>query len=269
MALYQLSKENIYLDYAKKHAHLLNRLIDEDKNYDMLSGNAGAAQVLLKMYSVLKDNQYLNMAVRAVDVLEKSAVRQEKGIGWPAEKNMPPMAGMAHGNSGILMPVTALWKITGDEKYEKLAEQIWQYEEYLYDSRINNWTDVRSKEEKIDDIGTVAWCHGAGGILLSRLKCCDNLKNELWRGRFEKDILRAAEKLKGYWKRDSWGLCHGICGNLMILEKATGKQLWPDGEIRILPQEQINPGLMNGYGGILYYLLKQEIPALPDVLGLE
>ena len=269
MALYQLSGENIYLDYAKKHAHLLNQLIEEDKNCDMLSGNAGAAQVLLKMYSVLKDNQYLNMAVRAVDVLEKSAVRQEKGIGWPVEKNMPPMAGMAHGNSGILMPVTALWKITGDEKYEKLAEQIWQYEEYLYDSRINNWTDVRSKEEKIDDIGTVAWCHGAGGILLSRLKCCDNLKNELWRSRFEKDILRAAEKLEGYWKRDSWSLCHGIGGNLMILERATGKQLWPNGEIQFLPQEQINPGLMNGYGGILYYLLKQEIPTLPDILGLE
>lgn len=269
MALYQLSGENIYLDYAKKHAYLLNRLIDEDKNYDMLSGNAGTAQVLLKMYSVLKDNQYLNMAMKAVDVLEKSAVRQEKGIGWPVEKNMPPMAGMAHGNSGILMPVTALWKITGDEKYEKLAEQIWQYEEYLYDSRINNWTDVRSKEEKIDDIGTVAWCHGAGGILLSRLKCCDKLENKLWRSRFEKDIFRASEKLKGYWKRDSWSLCHGICGNLMILERATGKQLWPDGEIQLLPQEQINPGLMNGYGGILYYLLKQEIPALPNVLGLE
>lgn len=269
MVLYQLSGENIYLDYAKKHAHLLNRLIDEDKNYDMLSGNAGAAQVLLKMYTVLKDNQYLKMAVRAVDVLEKSAVRQEKGIGWPVEKNMPAMAGMAHGNSGILMPVTAFWKITGDEKYEKFAEQIWQYEEYLYDSRINNWTDVRSKEEKIDDIGTVAWCHGAGGILLSRLKCYDKLENELWRSRFEKDILRAAEKLNGYWKRDSWSLCHGICGNLMILEKATGKQLWPNGEIQLLPQEHINPGLMNGYGGILYYLLKQELPALPDVLGLE
>lgn len=75
------------------------------------------------------------MAVRVVGVLEKSAIGQQKGIGWPVKENMPPMAGMAHGNSGMLIPVAALWKITGEDKYEKLAEQIWQYEEYLYDVR--------------------------------------------------------------------------------------------------------------------------------------
>ena len=269
LVLYQLSEANIYLDYARKHALILDKLIDEDKSYDILAGNAGAAQVFLKMYAMLNDGHYLDMAIRAVEVLEKSALQQKKGIGWLIEKDMPPMAGMAHGNSGILMPVFNLWKITGEEKYEKLAEQIWQYEEYLYDARINNWTDVRSREAEIDDIGPVAWCHGAGGVLLSRFKCCENLQNEMWRGRFEKDISRAEKKLEGYWKRDSWSLCHGICGNLTILERMTGNTFWPEGEIKLLPQEKINPGLMNGYGGILYFLLRREIRVLPDVLGLN
>ena len=30
-------------------------------------------------------------------------------------------------------------------------------------------------------------------------------------------------------------------------------------EIRLLPQELVNPGLMNGYGGILYFLLHQDM----------
>lgn len=132
----------------------------------------------------------------------------------------------------------AYGKITGEEKYEKLAEKIWQYEEYLYDVRINNWTDVRSREEKLDNIGPVAWCHGAGGVLLSRLKCLENLQNDKWRERLENDISRAYKKLQQYWKRDSWSLCHGICGNLMILEKAAGAALWPRREISLLPQEK-------------------------------
>lgn len=103
------------MDYAKKHAQIIDRLINEDKNFDLLSGNGGAAQVLLKMYVMLNDRRYLDMAVRAVEVLERAAVTQEKGIGWPAERDMPAMAGMAHGNSGILMPVISLWKITGED----------------------------------------------------------------------------------------------------------------------------------------------------------
>ena len=55
----------------------------------------------------------------------------------------------------------------------------------------------------------------------------------------------------------------------MILERAAKKVYWPAGNVKLLPQEKINPGLMNGYGGILYFLLKQEIPALPDILGLD
>ena len=167
------------------------------------------------------------------------------------------------------MPVISLWKITGNRKYERLAEEIWQYEEYLYDEEKNNWMDVRKGEDIGDDIGPVAWCHGAGGILLSRLKCLENVEDNRWKERFEKDIRRAQMKLKACWRRDSWSLCHGICGNLWMLGKTEKETLWLDEEIRLLPQEKINPGLMNGYGGILYYLLKCQIKELPDILSLD
>ena len=61
------------------------------------------------------------------------------------------MAGMAHGNSGILMPVLKLWEITKKEKYEILANEIWKYEDSLYDLEQKNWKDMRENEgEKIN-----------------------------------------------------------------------------------------------------------------------
>lgn len=55
----------------------------------------------------------------------------------------------------------------------------------------------------------------------------------------------------------------------MILERATGAELWSRSEISLLLQEKINPGLINGYGGILYFLLKRENHTLPDILELD
>ena len=84
--------------------------------------------------------------------------------------------------------------------------------------------DVRTEKQNIDDIGAMVWCHGAPGILYSRMKCYKYVKDQKWKKRLGKDVCRAYKKLKEYWRRDSWCLCHGICGNLWILEKASEVQ---------------------------------------------
>lgn len=81
---------------------------------------------------------------------------------------------------------------------------------------------------------------------------------------------RAYKKLPEYWKRDSDCLCHGNCGNFWVLKiaqekmKEQGIPVKRDRDVELLkdeleeqivhllPQEQINFGFMNGYGGILY-----------------
>ena len=71
-----------------------------------------------------------------------------------------------------------------------------------------------------------------------------------------------------YWYRDSWSLCHGICGNLWILElvEETLDSVNTSKRMKLLPpriklplQEKVNPGFMSGYGGVLYYLLTKQI----------
>ena len=76
-------------------------------------------------------------------------------------------------------------------------------------------------------------------------------------------------KLKSCWKRDSWSLCHGIVGNLMILGKYEKKDYWCNDTVRFLPHEILNPGMMNGYGGALYSLLQLQGTNLPDILSLD
>lgn len=268
LLLYQQSKEKNYLVYAKKHADIVETLLSMDSCYDLLSGNAGAAWVMILLYRNTQEKKYLNIAKKAIDILLVSAVRQNQGIGWIIKDDIPPMAGMAHGNSGFLLPVLALWKETGESKYEKLAMEIWKYEDSLYDPDINNWSDVRSCGENKDEIGPVAWCHGVGGIVLSRMFCYQIVENSRWQEIIKKDIQRGYRKLMSYWYRDSWSLCHGICGNLWILElvEETLDSVNTSKRMKLLPpriklplQEKVNPGFMSGYGGVLYYLLTKQI----------
>lgn len=281
LLLYQEEQDMLYLDYAKKHAKIVEQLIEEDTEYDLLNGNAGAVHVLLMLYELTGDRTYLDISERAMDVLKKTAEKQEQGIGWITEKGTPPMTGAAHGNSGVLMAIIHLWILTSKDRYEQLAEKVWIYEESLYRQEMNNWVDMRQEGDGTDTEGSMAWCHGAPGILYTRMQCYNLVKrlnghNEMpggckytddlkWKIRFEKDMRRAYRKLKEYWRRDSWCLCHGICGNLWILKKASeilGDEQdehynYCSGEtVHLLPQEKVNPGLMNGYGGILLYLIQ-------------
>lgn len=268
LLLYQQSKEKSYLVYAKKHATIVEMLLNMDSCYDLLSGNAGAAWVMILLYHNTQDKRYLDIAKKAIDILLVSAAQQDEGIGWVVQEGIPPMAGMAHGNSGFLMPVLALWKETKESRYEKLALEIWKYEDLLYDPNINNWVDVRVCEKNEDEIGAVAWCHGVGGIVLSRIFCYQIVENSRWQEIIKKDIQRGYRKLMSYWYRDSWSLCHGICGNLWILElvEETLDSVNTSKRMKLLPpriklplQEKVNPGFMSGYGGVLYYLLTKQM----------
>ena len=265
--LFYQSGEKQYLQYAEKHMAIVEKLIDEDTSYDLLTGNAGAAWIFMLLYRITNKRQYLYLAERAVNRLTEKAESQENGLAWSVEKNTLPMAGMAHGNSGILMPIIALWKHTGKKRYKELAEQVLNYEDCLYDSNMNNWKDMRreSDAEITDNIGPIAWCHGAPGILYSRVICYGIVEDEACKRRLETDIKRAYSKLREYWKRDSYCLCHGTMGNLWILNIAEQKMkqygILKEEEmvlkeinikrVKLLPQEEINPGFMNGYGGII------------------
>lgn len=261
LKLYQLTKEAIYLQYARKHEEIVSKIVPKDTCADLLGGKAGAAWIFLQMFEQTGEERYVKEAEKAVYSMLPQAVKMDCGIGWKLETGENPVSGMAHGNAGILMPVLALWELTKKQEYEILAEKIREYEESLYDEKRGNWIDRRKDKEEGED--TVAWCHGAAGILLARLWCYQRVTDRAWKERLKNDIERAYRKTETYWKRDSWSLCHGTGGNLWILDiadRVLGKEQknrMDIDEFRLLPQERLNPGIMGGYGGILLYLLQK------------
>lgn len=141
-----------------------------------------------------------------------------------------------------------------------------------------------------DNKDGVAWCHGAAGILLSKIQVYNCLKEENiymddetveLLDKVKRDIRHSYKKLSEYPYRDSFCLCHGTFGNMWILEEAIkSRELLKDTasfcdfyikpeKIKLLPQEKLNPGLMNGYGGVLYYLLRLYKEDLPNVLMFD
>lgn len=201
LKLYQLTKEAIYLQYARKHAEIVSKIVPKDTCADLLGGKAGAAWVFLQMFEQTGEERYVKEAEKSVYSMLPQAVKMECGIGWKPEIGENPISGMAHGNAGILMPVLALWELTKKQEYEILAEKIREYEESLYDEKRGNWIDRRKDKEEGED--TVAWCHGAAGILLARLWGYQRVTDRAWKERLKNDIERAYRKTETYWKRDS------------------------------------------------------------------
>ena len=53
LCLYKRSNEQIYLQYAEKHAQIVRKLLKQDQRYDVLSGNAGTAWSFVFQNSML------------------------------------------------------------------------------------------------------------------------------------------------------------------------------------------------------------------------
>ncbi|WP_405121550.1 type 2 lanthipeptide synthetase LanM [Sellimonas caecigallum] len=259
--LYKMTDKKEYLNYAIKHTEIVYEILGEETSYDLVEGAAGAAWVFLLLYEETGNQIYVKYAEKTIQFMMPLSVQIKNGIGWNVENQSNAMGGMAHGNAGILMPVIYLWELTKKKEYEILAEQIWKYEDSLYQERTGNWIDVRAKGEMEED--AVAWCHGAAGILLSRVWCYERVTDKKWKNRLRTDAEKAYEKTRSYWKRDSWTLCHGCAGNLWILEiaervlKKKRERRSVFDNVKLLPQERMNPGFMAGYGGILFYLLRE------------
>lgn len=286
--LFQVTKEQKYLDYAAQHTKILIKLIEQDTKYDIMYGNAGAILALTGMYELTSDKEYLNAAFFAGELLVEA---QKEDGGWQSNPDMCPLAGMSHGTAGMAYALAKLWKYKRDDTVFHAIKRGLEFENSLFVQEYTNWKDERYyKGEKISESNnyTVAWCHGAPGILLSRLRIQNLMDGEIV-DIAAKDIKRSIATVYNSCMGANNCLCHGNMGNSEIVQEYC--KVFPDEEMKAaseltrrnliekISQDEnlgIKPfygfqslGFMNGLAGIGYSIMRELDKELPCIMALD
>lgn len=287
--LYEIYDDSKYKLYFDKWLSCMETIISEDCLFDLISGNSGIVLVLINMYKKTGTPTYLQKAIQIAEQLIEDMVTDKGKVGWKSEVVPEVLAGFAHGNSGFIEMFSRLYEVYPQAKYLRVLSRLVEYENSLYSEKNNNWTDLRKfSEEDQNRDQPIAWCHGAAGILLSRLTLYNAIKNSGETALFQqviKDISLAKNKLIEDGLHAGFCLCHGNMGNLLILKRYA--EIFDDKQVRsicdsrfeqileflndqnVLPTELYNPGFMTGLSGIAYALLKYTMPELPLIIGVE
>ncbi len=262
LLLYRMTGKKIFWRYSQKQLEIIDKLSDAEKDVDLLSGNAGYIILLTEMYRESGNDNFLLRAIFLGDLLWEKAVRQETGYGWE-HLNSSALSGMAHGNSGFIVAYASLFEFTKEEKYAGIIHELLLYENSLYSNVEGNWRDMRFPMQKVY---SNAWCHGAAGILLARLRL---YSMEAWQDPAVcQDIGNAARVLFDQSERRGLCLCHGMAGNVWIMRQYC-KCFEVDGSRKtiinnmtssivenilkwetMLPQDRYMAGFMTGLSGV-------------------
>jgi lantibiotic modifying enzyme len=268
----------------------------EERNLlDVIGGNAGAVGPLLRLATQADDERLRTAAISLAEELATDAIRSEATWCWENDRacgpgmGPTPLCGLAHGASGMGLALVEAGADSGRDDLVEGGLAAFRYEDRLYDAERENWPDLRELEGHGNGEAAtqtkplmVAWCHGAAGIGLARLRAYELLpgrRAELRPG-VERAIRSTAAQLRALPLEIDASPCHGRAGLAETLLYATEvlhdptyvdhvktmwKQLlrsrradtpWPCG----VASGTNNPSLMLGYAGIGYALLRADDP---------
>ena len=278
---------------------LLDKVCEEEikpLEIDVISGVAGGIPILLKYYKERNKHLYLATATKAADFLIEIAEKNPTSWGWTLPMSKQPLTGYSHGNAGDALALLEVNHVVQNGKYKTAAMYGFAYERQTYNPTVQNWPDLRdlSAVGGTDSGPTYAeaWCHGAPGIALSRLRA--------WELTGDQSFKQEAEVALGTTYRSvynslthgidytNFGLCHGIAGNADVLlegalqfENDMYRQLvmqvgevgiekygktglnWPSGvndPTGMTRGMQETPGFMLGLAGTGYFYLRLAFP---------
>ena len=264
---------------------------------DVISGSAGAIPVLLELARRHGDDALRENAVRHGEFLLDGARRGGDGWSWHT-MDAPvraPLTGYSHGVAGVALALLELAAATGDARFREAADEGFRYEARCFLPEQGNWPDYRLFGDPAAAAAqpvscAVAWCHGAPGIGLSRLRAWVLTGDAARRAEAEAALATTARTLDAAVAAGAgfgFSLCHGDAGNAelpllaarvlgdpsqaeraarvgrMGIERygATGAP-WPCG----VPGGGETPNLMLGLAGIGWFYLRLHDPSTPSVL---
>jgi lantibiotic modifying enzyme len=272
---------------------------------DVMSGNAGVIAPLLRLASLASDERLQEPTIALADELATTASKTDGAWSWENDRacgqgaGPTPLCGLAHGASGIGLALIETGVQSSRHDLIQGGLAAFAYEDRLYDPEHENWPDLRELPPQSDDPRTpvqtrfmIAWCHGAAGIGLARLRASRLLpehKANLQLGT-ERAINATLQYLQALPEDVDASPCHGRAGvaeTLLYATEVLGNpsyteqvvQMWnrlvrarePDAPWPCgVASGRNNPSLMLGYAGIGYGLLRAADPSsIPSVLVIE
>lgn len=193
---------------------------------DVIAGAAGAIPVLLAAYKNLSaQDELLAAAINLGDQIIAQAEKFPAGWSWRTtnETNSPNLTGLAHGAAGYAWALLELYRATGFEKFRFAARKGLDYERLWYNPLAKNWADLRTpptfNSTSGDFVCSTAWCHGAPGIGLVRLRAFEILNEFSCLEEAEIAVLTTENTLRKpeQLAQTNYSLCHGIGGNAELL----------------------------------------------------
>jgi lantibiotic modifying enzyme len=271
---------------------------------DVTAGSAGAVGALLDLSDALAHDSTLSEALRDgalrhADRVVATASRGERGLSWPGPASSTGLCGLSHGAAGFAWALFSAHRASGREAYREAAEEALHFERSWFDTREQNWPDLRDGPDAFIGDGALGngaarrafmstWCHGAPGIALARMAChalggdAQCRTEAAAAARTTAATARMAGAAQG-----SWSLCHGLAGNADVLIEgarhledpelldqardvgragialhARPEAPWPCG---VLGGGE-TPSLMLGLAGIGHFYLRLHDPSLPTPL---
>ncbi|CAM4361270.1 type 2 lantipeptide synthetase LanM [Bacillus wiedmannii] len=249
-------------------------LIENETTYDFVGGLSGSLLVLVRLYEKFNFTELKPIC----DLISQKLLNQAS----EQIKNNTLLTGLAHGASGYAWPLLEYAYKMNQNHLQKDILEILDYENSKVNDNQDNWLDLR-ENESFD--APAFWCHGAGGIGISRLMMSQIIANTNISGDLQKCI--NVLMTKGFGTSNT--LCHGDFGNLDFL--LTYAQFTKNNEYieisreigkHVLKQKEENEqwnldqhgdvnilGFMIGTSGIGFELLRLNNPDIPSVLSLD
>jgi type 2 lantibiotic biosynthesis protein LanM len=264
--------------------HLEPRRIGADRDLDVVSGSAGAILALLALHRAAPGpnpagRTALEIAGECADhLLARRPATPDGPRGWPPRRGAP-LAGFAHGASGIGCALLRLYERTGRRELWEAACEGLAFERRLLAAQNNGGREPRRQNSH-----AATWCRGAPGIALARLATLDVLDG----GDVRREIAAGLEAARSQPQSAVDSLCCGNFGRVEVLVEASRilgdpallaaareiaacalARSLSSGRFRCLPHgngDLIDPSCFRGEAGIGFALLRlagrEDLPCL-------
>lgn len=207
-------------DYRKVGLDGLKKLIGAKPttylDIDVIAGVAGSIPLLLS----LRDPELENLCIEWAHFLMISAEKETSGWSWNTmPRRVRNLTGYAHGAAGIGSALFELYVYFQNKEYLSAATAAFSYEDHYFNQVHKNWPDFRDLDGKKKQTGidsfAAAWCHGAPGIALSRIRAYEITSNEQYLSAATTAVSTTISSNEGWLlsSNSNLSLCHGLLGN--------------------------------------------------------